>query len=67
MKINLAVSEPEELDNGGYKTTFTHPLLEGELFLVHSKKNLNVTLNALENSLAEDIKEILAQIQDLKK
>jgi hypothetical protein len=67
MKINLAISEPEELDNGVYKTTFSHPLLEGELFLVHSKNNLKVTLSALENSIAEDIKEILAQIQDLKK
>ena len=67
MKINLSVSEPENVGEGMYKTKFTHPLLEGELWFFHGKNNQGVTLGAIQPSLADDISEVVTSFNDLKK
>jgi hypothetical protein len=66
MKINVIVSEPEELGNGVYRTSITHHLLDGELSFTHSTRNRDLTLGAITNSLADDVKEIIEKVQDLR-
>jgi hypothetical protein len=67
MKINVVINEPEDMGNGVYRTTVSHPLLEGEMFFTHSSRNRDLTLGAMENSLVDDVKEIMQQVQELKK
>lgn len=65
MKLNLEISDPLDMGNGAFKTTFTYKGLEGELFFIHGKNNRDSFLDGLGNTLVEDINEIVANIQDL--
>jgi hypothetical protein len=36
LSVLLTINEPEDMGDGVFKTTLTHPLLKGELSFVHS-------------------------------
>ena len=67
MKINVVVNDPIEINSGVYRTSITHPLLEGELFFIHSVKNRDHLLESISNTLVEDVKEVFGKIQKLRK
>ena len=69
MKINLYVNEPVQVTQGEnevYKTTLTHPKLEGSLYFFHGKSNRVETLSAVTNTLTDDINEAIELVKQLK-
>ena len=64
-KINVLISEPVEVSPGVFKTFIMHPKLDGELSFVHGRNNRDQTLSVLQNSIVEDIKEIVEDIQNM--
>ena len=69
MKINLNVGEAvrvTEGENEVYKTTITHPKLDGSLYFFHGKSNRGETLNSITNTLTDDIYEAIELVKQLK-
>ena len=71
MKVNLVVSKPIQITNDigdkVFKTTLTHPKLNGQLSFIHGETNRDETLMAVANSLSDDINEIMRSVEELTK
>lgn len=67
MKFNLNVEEPEQISDGVFRTTLSHPLLEGKLSFIHGTTNRDQTLMSLTNSLVDDIKDLVTTFGELTK
>lgn len=72
IKTNLVVSAPEPVvtNSSGreevFKTSISHPLLEGELYFYHGSKDRDVKLTSLQNTILDDINQIIAGIESLR-
>lgn len=64
-KINVMINDPVEVSAGVFKTTITHPKLDGELSFIHGPSNRDQTLGAIQNSIVEDVKEIMETIKEM--
>jgi len=69
MKVNLTPGLPVMInsdENGEvYKTELTHPRLDGKLSFYHGKYNRDEILVSITSSMAEDVAEIIKNINSL--
>jgi hypothetical protein len=67
LKLKLIIQEPELMQGSTitYQTKLTHPQLEGELIFWHGKDNREELLKSLNNSLMEDVEEIVKMTKNI--
>ena len=66
VSLLLEVSEPEEISDGVYKTTLTHPKLQGGLYFVHSHKGgRDEFLKALDENIVSHLTDLIGAVGGL--
>jgi hypothetical protein len=60
LSVMLEIHPPEEVSPGVFKTTLSHPKLEGELSFIHSEAlGRNETLKALDENIIGQLLDVL--------
>lgn len=66
LSVLLDISEPEEVSPGVYRTTLSHPKLEGALHFVHSKAGgRDEFLAALDENIVGQIFDVLDVVGEM--
>lgn len=65
--IELEVSDPVQISDGVYKTSFTHKSLEGSISFVHNAKGRDSVISGLSKVETPGLADIIALASDLWK
>ena len=66
-QVTLEISGSEELSEGVFRTTLTHPLLDGKLTFLHSsEKNRDEMLKTLTSTWKDEASNIISLVGDIE-